>query len=111
MKKAGLLESTRRGFFRITERGKKVLAGAPARIDVNFLEQFEEFIQFRSYRREKNHTHQADACTTDETPEESLETAYQQLREGLASEILQTTKNCSPSFCERLVVDLLVKMG
>jgi restriction system protein len=111
MKKAGLLESTRRGFFRITDRGRKVLAGAPARIDVNFLEQFDEFIQFRSYRKEKTHAGEIVTYTTDETPEESLETAYQKLREGLASEILQTTKNCSPSFFEQLVVDLLVKMG
>jgi restriction system protein len=111
LKKAGLLESTRRAFFRITDRGKKVLAGAPSRIDVNFLEQFEEFVQFRSIRREKSHSEEAVADVTDQTPEESLESAYQKLREGLASEILQITKSCSPTFFEQLVVDLLVKMG
>lgn len=111
LKKAGLLESTRRAFFRITDRGKKVLAAAPSRIDVNFLEQFEEFVQFRSIRREKTHSEEAVGDVTDQTPEESLESAYQKLREGLASEILQITKSCSPAFFEQLVVDLLVKMG
>src|SRR5687767_13795576 len=33
LKKAGLLEATRRGFFRITERGRTVLTSRPARID------------------------------------------------------------------------------
>ncbi len=111
LKKAGLLDSTRRGFFRITDRGKKVLSQGPSRIDVNFLEQFDEFVQFRSIRKEKNHAEEASADATDQTPEESLESAYQKLREGLASEILQITKSCSPAFFELLVVDLLVKMG
>jgi restriction system protein len=111
LKKAGLLDSTRRGFFRITDRGKKVLSQGTSRIDVNFLEQFDEFVQFRSIRKEKNHAEEASADATDQTPEESLESAYQKLREGLASEILQITKSCSPAFFELLVVDLLVKMG
>src|ERR1700750_1253738 len=41
--KAGLLESTRRGHFRITERGKQVVASRPVRIDNEFLNQFAEF--------------------------------------------------------------------
>lgn len=112
LKKAGLLDSTRRGFFRITDRGKKVLSRAPNRIDVNFLEQFDEFVQFRSIRRDKNHSEEAAVAEEiNQTPEESLESAYLKLREGLASEILQITKSCSPAFFEQLVVDLLVRMG
>lgn len=111
LKKAGLIESTRRGFFRITDRGRKVLSDAPNRIDVNFLEQFEEFVQFRSIRKDKSHSEEVGENEADQTPEESLESAYQKLREGLASEILQITKNCSPAFFEQLVVDLLVRMG
>ncbi len=42
LKKAGLLESTRRGFFRITDRGLQVLKQKPVKIDVKFLEQFDE---------------------------------------------------------------------
>jgi restriction system protein len=47
----------------------------------------------------------------DQTPEEGIEAAYQRVREQLAQELLQTVKSCSPTFFERLVVDLLVKMG
>ena len=53
MKKAGLIEYTRRGFFRITDRGLEVLAQNPVKIDMKFLEQFEEYRQFRATRREK----------------------------------------------------------
>jgi restriction endonuclease Mrr len=47
LKKAGLLESPRRGALRITARGKQILGDKPARIDVKFLERFPEFIEFR----------------------------------------------------------------
>ncbi|MBP6472605.1 MAG: restriction endonuclease, partial [Chloroflexi bacterium] len=46
-----------------------------------------------------------------QTPEEEIESVYQQLRKELASELLDTIKGCSATFFERLVVDLLVEMG
>jgi len=52
MKKALLIDSTRRGFIRATERGLDVLKKDPKRIDVNFLDQFLEFVEFRTPRRE-----------------------------------------------------------
>src|SRR3954466_6579836 len=47
LSKAGLLEATRRGYFRITDRGKQVVASHPEHIDNTFLNQFAEFRQFR----------------------------------------------------------------
>lgn len=40
-----------------------------------------------------------------------MEKSYQAIRKELASEILEQISNCSPSFFERLVVDLIVNMG
>ena len=110
MKKAGLLESPRRGYFRITPRGLQVLEKNPPEIDVSFLEQFSEFVEFRSLRRGAAPS-EGLLEPTKETPEESLETAYQKVRQSLVAEILQTVKSCSPAFFERLVVDVFVKMG
>ena len=45
--KAGLVELTRRGHFKITNRGRDVLRSPPPRIDSNFLTQFSEFREFR----------------------------------------------------------------
>jgi restriction system protein len=45
--KAGLIEATRRGHFKITARGEQVFTSHPARIDNAFLGQFDEFRQFR----------------------------------------------------------------
>jgi restriction system protein len=53
LKQAGLLENTRRGYFRITERGKQVLKEFPDKIDVKYLEKFPEFVDFKTRKRNK----------------------------------------------------------
>lgn len=109
--KAALLESPRRGYLRITQRGREVLARKPVGVNVKFLEQFPEFIEFRTKRNETKVENQTNETESLQTPGELLEGAYQKLREDLAAELLKTVKECSPVFFERLVIDVLVKMG
>ncbi|RPI41683.1 MAG: restriction endonuclease, partial [Betaproteobacteria bacterium] len=119
LKQAGLLESPRRGFLRITERGVGVLSKAPSRIDVAYLDQFPEFRAFRSRRRETAGEVAGAAAVEVEpqavesklTPEDALAAAYGKLRAGLEEELLDQVKSASPAFFERLVIDLLVAMG
>lgn len=111
LRKAGLLNATGRGRFQISPRGLDVLKQSPKRINVEFLKQFDEFLEFQA-RRDKDD--EEDTTQTEieiQTPEEAIEAAYQSLRQTLAEEVLQTIKSCSPSFFERLVIDVLVKMG
>jgi restriction system protein len=112
LKKAALLESPKRAVFKITERGMKVLASGPARIDVKFLEQFPEFVEFRdASKSEDGVTATIELPQARTTPEEAIELAHQGLREQLAAELLSRILGCSPTFFEQLVVELLVKMG
>lgn len=112
MHKAGLLHLTRRGYFRVTDRGIEVLTQNPDAINVHFLEQFSEFREFRQRRNEHDEPSAvADELNGTKTPEELLETAYQTLRDDLSSEIRAAIMSCSPEFFEKLVVDLLVQMG
>jgi restriction system protein len=109
---AGLLTSTARGQFAITDRGRDVLRRYPDRIDLSTLAPFEEYQQFRS-RSKAEPTGSADAADVNqtETPEETIERGYQSIRSELASTLLTRVKESSPSFFEQLVVDLLLKMG
>jgi restriction system protein len=112
LKKAGLITSNRRGYFRITERGQSALDSKPGRIDVKFLEQFPEFVAFRELRHERpDEAPVAVTASADATPEEALDAAYGRLRLDLEAELLDQVKSASPSFFERLVVELLVRMG
>jgi len=109
---AQLIQATKRGHFRITARGKESLRQAPARIDIRFLEQFPEFVEFRKHKDQRIATgHDASAEPPLQTPEEAIEAASQQLRTALASDLLTRVKRESPGFFERLVVDLLIRMG
>ena len=108
MLKAGLLESKKRGYFNITDRGLQVINQEPEKINIRFLEEFPEFVEFRKIKKEKKKKTPGE---DESPPEEVIESAYQSIREDLASELIQIIKSCSPSFFERLVVDLLVKMG
>lgn len=111
MTKAGLLESPRRGYFKITQRGMDLLAKNIGEINVKLLEQYPEFIEFRTKHQEATQSKNAIETDTLQTPWEQLENAYQKLRNDLAAELLKTVRECSPSFFEQLVIDVLVKMG
>ncbi len=111
MKKAALIEPTKRGVHKITKRGLDVLKQKPESIDVNYLAQFDEFKDFRALRHTKQEEEEGDLDLNGKTPEESLEGAHQKIRSDLAIELLQRLKSSSPAFFERLVVEVIVKMG
>ncbi len=113
MKKAGLLAPTRRSYFKITSRGLEVLKENPSCINVKFLRRYKEFLDFQSKKSDDSKTPVAlpPDGSEEQTPEEAIETAYVRVRSDLASDLIQQIMACSPAFFERLVVDLLVKMG
>jgi restriction system protein len=113
LSKAGLLATVKRGHFSITESGRKVLAEKPTRIDVRFLRQFPSFVEFQETK------HDGDSSTvtatpvaeTKESPEELIESVHAQLKRTLAAELISRIQAAAPEFFERLVVELLLKMG
>jgi restriction system protein len=115
MKKAGLLSSPKRAIFKITDRGLALLKENPSNISAEFLTRYPEFVEFKTIKRIKGleEDHENNLCDTadEKTPEEALEYAFQKLRSELAKEVLEVVKNCSSSFFEKLVVDLLIRMG
>ncbi len=112
LQQTGLLNSIRRGYFRITDRGRQVLAEKPDRIGIKLLDRFPEFVEFhRSAPRKENSVEEIVESQEKVTPEEMLESAHQQIRNDLAGDLLKRIKAAPPSFFERLVVELLVKMG
>jgi len=115
LKKAGLLTSPKRAHFVITDRGRALLKENPKEITSNFLKRYDEFVDFQTIKRDKP-VKGADQKGlldqfSDQTPEEALEYTYQKLKSELSKEVLDTVKDCSPGFFEKLVVDLLIKMG
>lgn len=111
LKKAGLIDSPKQGIITISKRGLEVLKNKPSAINIKFLKQFSEFVEFQSAKHEDESDLENSEEQSTQTPEELLETAHQKIRKSLASELLNKVVEMSPAFFERLVVELLVKMG
>lgn len=116
MKKAGRLESPRRSYFRITNRGLQALKTNPEAINNKFLEQYPEFREFKGKSDTKSSatetgTDPGASQVPEQTPREAMEDAYDAIRTQLAIEVLEQIMSSSPRFFETLVVDLLVNMG
>lgn len=116
--KAGLIENTRRGHFKITQRGQQVLDARPARIDNAFLSQFDEFQQFKERARASQTKAPAETGTAEaefgsqtETPDEIMRVAHKQIEASLAQDLLDRIRAAPPEFFERLIVNLLLSMG
>jgi restriction system protein len=120
MKQAGLVRSPRRGWYQVTDEGRRVLAESPPAIDNEFLMKFEGFRDFRNRSRpEAGAETDVEIVETEpdvlpaavEAPDEALERAYRRLRTAVEAELIDTIKSVSPTFFEELVIDLLVRMG
>ena len=111
--KAGLLLKTKRGYFRISEEGKKLLQKEPAFINSKMLKEYDSFNEFQSIKESGNSENNKIDHNIEQsiTPHELLESGYLTIKNELADELLSTIKNISPSKFEKLVIDLLVKMG
>lgn len=111
--KAGLLLKTKRGYFRISEEGKKLLQKEPAFINSKMLKEYDAFNEFQTTKEPDNSENNKTEHNIQQsiTPHELLESGYLSIKNELADELLSTIKNISPSKFEKLVIDLLVKMG
>lgn len=84
----------------------------PETINVKYLRRFPEFISSIEGSKKIDATEETiTVLTPSKTPEELIESGYQNIRESLEQEILSKLKTIHPSFFERIVVQLLVKMG
>jgi restriction system protein len=115
MAKANLVEATKRGHFKITQRGQEVLKSNPDQINNDTLSKFPEFQEWRersvSGNEKKNIASAVEPANQDLTPEENIERSSLLLNRQLQKDVLDSILSASPSFFETVIVDLLIAMG
>lgn len=109
--KAGLLATTKRAHFVITARGIAALQDPNAKIDNNYLNQFDEFVEFKQKANDTHTQNNETETNNDITPDEALIAAYNNINNALTQDILERTRATSPAFFEELLLTLLVAMG
>ncbi|KQU13102.1 restriction endonuclease [Bacillus sp. Leaf13] len=109
--KAGLIKVVRRAVFKITDEGLRVLNNPSiTKIDRKFLTRYPSFIEFIN-QDPKGKTVESVKNTEDKTPLELIGENYNILKNEIQDLLLEKILSCSPSFFERLIVDLIVAMG
>jgi restriction system protein len=113
MKAASLINNPTRGIFVITKAGRDLLATKPEKINLKILNTYETYQQFRTKHKSKLKAEEIEIGNEEEikTPEEQIEEAYEIIRDSLADQILEQLKGASANFFEKVVVEVLVKMG
>lgn len=108
-----LIGRPRRAVYRITDRGREVLATHSERVDLEVLSQFEELAEFRQSKPGPagRPAPVGESRPEDHTPEERIDGAYRELRAALAGELLDRIFEQLPDFFEQLVLDVLHAMG
>lgn len=104
LKKAGYVESKKWGYVNITETGFIEHSKNPD-ITLESLMTIQEVYKFF------NGTSKKESKIGESTPEDDIEEAYKKINDSLADQILENVLNKDPVFFEKLVVDLLLKMG
>lgn len=110
LKQAGLVENPRRGYFTITKAGMLALE-SNEKIDNNYLERFESYQEFKSRAGSKSSDDNQISTKRIETPDELLRIGFEQLNNSLTLELLEKLRDGDPSFFEKTIVQLLLKMG
>jgi restriction system protein len=111
--RAGVIKTTRRGYFHSTDRGQSLIARTTGRIDIKVLMQFPEFAAWRNENR-KSDAHNGpivEPGREEINPEESIDQSFQDLNAAIRADLLDRVLAASPTFFERMIVDLLLAMG
>lgn len=111
--KAGLIYSPKRAYSCLTEEGVKAFNNGPEKVTLEYLEKFDSFQQFNKQCKHKSNGNISsdNADLTEQNPTEQIETAINELHLALADELMSEIMKISPYEFERLVVNLLIKMG
>lgn len=112
MQKAGLLEPTARGVFKITSRGIEAL-NSGKQLNVKYLKRYPEFVEFHSGNKSKDQKKETVVPVTsiEQDPETMIAEATSAINSAVADELMEQVLKMNAYDFEKLVIDILGKMG
>ncbi len=117
LKRAGLSTSSRRGYWQLTQAGLDFARNHAAPLPENVLETIAVWhndVRLRPGAEERQEPSTVTPPLADRgtvSPDDRLEQALSELRQGVAAELLELLSQVSPEYFETIVLDLLHKMG
>ena len=111
LKRAGYSESTRRGFWKLTEAGRAFAQAHPTRLTEPVIEELATKNMHVSLKSATEPVLVVDPVDGKASPDDRLEQALGELRQVVAAEILEELSKVTPQYFETIVLDLLHRMG
>lgn len=116
LRKANLIERVARGKYKITNTGLQVLHEKKDHVELKDLYQFDSFRQFintDTMSEEKKDLSKPSVLEDlqEGTPQDNLNASMEQINKELSANLLSEIMERSPAFFEKMVVQLLLKMG
>lgn len=110
--RSGLISKPQNGIYSLTDLGEKMLT-TPDDVEEYVLKKVRSLDALRKYKQGVPAANDSsiEPTSSDSTPEERLEQAYQEIRDKILGEILDTIMRKKPSEFERITLHLLKKMG
>ena len=114
--KANLIERVAKGKYKITNTGIQVLHEKKDHVELKDLYQFDSFRQFintDTLSEEKKDLSKPSVLEDlqEGTPQDNLNASMEQINKELSANLLSEIMERSPAFFEKMVVQLLLKMG
>ena len=116
LRKANLIERVARGKYKVTNTGLRVLHEKKDHVELKDLYQFDSFRQFintDTLSEEKKDLSKPSVLEDlqEGTPQDNLNASMEQINKELSANLLSEIMERSPAFFEKMVVQLLLKMG
>ena len=116
LRKANLIERVARGKYKVTNTGLRVLHEKKDHVELKDLYQFDSFRQFintDTMSEEKKDLSKPSVLEDlqEGTPQDNLNASMEQINKELSANLLSEIMERSSAFFEKMVVQLLLKMG
>jgi restriction system protein len=109
--RAELLVKPKRGIFFATDAGRRLIESGKHELSTEDLMTIPRFAEFYRSKASRDSNKSGAMTIPERTPDETLQYAYEALRNELAAELQERLQRGTPAFFEQVVVDLLVSMG
>lgn len=106
LKKGGYIEFPKRGFVKITEKGKKQSA---SELTLNQVESSDNFLEF--YNEEKADKNVTPKKISNASPQDLIDEGFNSIDVQVKDELLEKLKSIDPFYFEKVILILLKKMG
>ncbi len=106
LKKGGYIEFPKRGFVKITEKGK---AHAKSDLTLKQVENSEDYLEF--YNEENTKKNSTPSIIESASPQDLIDEGFNQIDIQVKDELLEKLKDIDPFYFEKVILILLRKMG